>query len=147
MDIGIKTTLLVCLGVVMVLAMACLEPETDEPQEEEPFGDMHYEPSTSCVSNEAPDASNEEKLERAREVRLKYDDLLTRQPNVLKVRESYFFGGDVGIEIEVSEFTNQETLSPEDRLPGCLDGVPVQVVKPGPIRLCGGCREMNEERQ
>ncbi len=73
--------------------------------------------------------------ERIHEVRLKYDPLFWRQPNVHAVGEGYFKDGEggwtetVGIVIEVSRKVDQSTLPPEDRIPECLEGVPVQVVK------------------
>ena len=148
--LGFAVLLMITLG-----ALACTDPEINEPRADATQIVGHDtaiidDPSTLCGSEGAEvltDTTIKERLERAREVRLKYDDLLRRQPNVLEVRESYFPGGNVGIEVSVREFTNQKTLPPEDRLPGCLDGVPVRVIKPGPIELCGGCKETNEKRQ
>ncbi len=63
------------------------------------------------------------------EVRLKYDDLLDRFPNMMHVGEGYPItvdhGNKAGIVIMVSELVDQRTLHPEDRIPDCLEGVPV----------------------
>ena len=69
------------------------------------------------------------------EVRLKYDPLFWRQPNVFGVGEGFLRdeNGDrtetVGINIRVTKKVDQSTLPPEDRIPDCLEGVPVQIVE------------------
>ncbi len=71
--------------------------------------------------------------ERIHEVRLKYDPLFWRQPNVHAVGEGLFSDGKggwtetVGIVIDVTEKVDQSTLPAEDRIPECLEGVPVQI--------------------
>ena len=69
------------------------------------------------------------------EVRLKYDPLFWRQPNVFGVGEGYLGDGNggwtetVGINIRVTKKVDQSTLPLEDRIPDCLEGVPVQIVE------------------
>ena len=68
-------------------------------------------------------------------VRLRYDHLFWRQPNVHGVGEGIFEDDEgntipiVGIKVHVSEKVDQETLPPEDRIPNCLEGVPVQIIE------------------
>ena len=40
-----------------------------------------------------------------------------------------------GIVVGVSEKTDQSTLPAEDRIPDCLEGVPVQIIIEGPVKL------------
>ena len=69
------------------------------------------------------------------EVRLKYDPLFWRQPNVFAVGEGLFrdANGDLtgvsGILVTVSKKVKQSQLPPEDRIPDCLEGVPIQIVE------------------
>ena len=71
--------------------------------------------------------------EHVHEVRLKYDDLFWRQPNVFAVSEGLLMdekdelAQTVGIIIRVTEKVQQGSLPVEDRLPNCLEGVPVQI--------------------
>ena len=84
------------------------------------------------------DMTNLNTPERRHEVRLKYDPLFWRQPNVHGVGEGSFgdgFGGFLktkGIVISVTRKVDQSTLPPEDRIPDCLEGIPVQVVEVEP---------------
>ena len=78
--------------------------------------------------------------DRIHEVRLKYDSLFWRQPNVWGVGEGYFRDGNggwietLGIVVDVTKKVDQNTLPPEDRIPDCLEGVPVQVMEgPEPV--------------
>ena len=74
-------------------------------------------------------------VEYIHEVRLKYDPLFWRQPNVFGVAEGFFQeeGRDGkhtdtwGIKVKVTKKVEQSTLPPEDRIPDCLEGVPVQL--------------------
>ena len=77
---------------------------------------------------------------RRHEVRLKYDPLFWRQPNVHGVGEGVFRDengkrtGTHGIVVSVTEKVDQSTLPAEDRIPDCLEGVPVQVIEEEPFR-------------
>lgn len=79
--------------------------------------------------------NNENTDEYIHQVRLKYDDLFSRQPNVHGVGEGFFRVGPgewtetVGINVYVTKKVDQNTLPPEDRIPDCLEGVPVNIVE------------------
>ena len=72
-------------------------------------------------------------VERARAIRHKYDDLFWRQPNVNGVgigiieTENGEYTDRAGFIIDVTKKVDQSTLPPEDRIPDCLEGVPVQI--------------------
>ena len=74
-----------------------------------------------------------EDVERAQAIRHKYDDLFWRQPNVHGVgigiieTENGEYTDRAGFIIDVTEKVDQSTLPPEDRIPDCLEGVPVQI--------------------
>ncbi len=76
-----------------------------------------------------------EPSERARAIRHKYEDLFWRQPNVHGVGigiledESGEETEQVGFRIYVTEKVDQNTLPQEDRIPDCLEGVPVQFIE------------------
>ena len=71
--------------------------------------------------------------ERARAIRPKYEAMFWRQPNVWSV--GLGFGEDedgelikeVGFSISVTELVPQASLPAEDRLPECLEGIPVYI--------------------
>ncbi len=88
--------------------------------------------------------------ERIIEVRGKYQPLFRGQPNFALVSEGLFFHRNLdpvidrngnrvsGIIVTVNEDpVDQNTLPPEDRIPDCLEGFPVQIVK-SHIVLLGG---------
>ena len=68
----------------------------------------------------------------------KYGDLIENQPTWHRIGPSYFIGPDgdylesPGIVVEVLKKFDQDTLPPEERLPECLDGIPVQIVVGSP---------------
>ena len=72
-------------------------------------------------------------LERIHQIREKYDKLFRRQPNVFAVGEGFFRDADggwtetMGIVVMVSKKVDQSTLPTRNRIPACLDGVPVQI--------------------
>ena len=75
-------------------------------------------------------------VERARAIRHKYEDLFWRRSNVWGVGIGEFrdengewAGGPWGFVISVTEKVDQNTLPPEDRIPDCLEGVPVQIIE------------------
>ena len=76
-------------------------------------------------------ASND--VYRARAIRPKYDPLFWRQPNVHGVGigdiqdGSGEWTGKWGFVVHVTEKVDQSTLPPEDRIPDCLEGVPVEI--------------------
>ncbi len=66
-------------------------------------------------------------------VRKKYEPLFWRQPNVFMTGEGRFtdendeYTGEWGIVVSVAKKVDQSTLPPEDRIPDCLEGIPVQI--------------------
>ena len=114
-------SVLICAAALLLLA-ACLgglaESQTKQPAPEywEPCGEQT--PVT-------PDLIHA--------VRLVNRGLFRRQPNVWGVGEGIFSNENgerldtIGIIVIVTEKVDQDTLPPEDRIPGCLNGVPVQI--------------------
>ena len=70
---------------------------------------------------------------RARAIRHKYEALFWRQPNVHGVGigiiedENGEYTNRAGFVITVTEKVDQSTLPVEDRIPDCLEGIPVQI--------------------
>ena len=97
--------------------------------------------STTSAENGSTTTTPENTPERIHEVRLKYDPLFWRQPNVHGVGEGFFRDENgewteaSGIVISVTEKVDQSTLPAEDRIPDCLEGVPVQIIEEGPPKL------------
>ena len=112
-------------------------------------GDAAFkDPSTLCETNSSAEGTvtttpenRDDRRARVHEVRLKYDPLFWRQPNVVSVGEGLLEDENrdatktTGIVVGVSEKTDQSTLPAEDRIPDCLEGVPVQIIIEGPVRL------------
>ena len=79
----------------------------------------------------------ESRAARRHEVRLKYEPLFLRQPYFNGLGEGTFKDEngewtDVhGIKVFVYKKVDQSTLPPEDRIPDCLEGVPVQILEEG----------------
>ena len=75
------------------------------------------------------------------EVRLKYDLLFWRQPNVIGVSEGFLRDGrggwleTSGINVEVTRKVDQSALPPRDRIPDCLEGIPVKITEGRPGRI------------
>ena len=105
-------------------------------------GDGFKDPSTLCETDspaeegsmtETPEITDEYILE----VRDKYRALFKRQPNYHGngpgnlVDENGEETTIKGITIYVTKKVDQGTLPPEDRIPGCLEGVPVQIIEEG----------------
>ena len=73
------------------------------------------------------------------EVLQQNDALFSRQPNFVSVSAGVTLWDPEGerepipgIKVIVSEKVDQETLSPEDRIPDCISGVPIQIVEKTP---------------
>ncbi len=70
---------------------------------------------------------------RIHEVRLANDALFWRQPNVFGVGEGHFRDENgnwldtIGIVVSVTKKVDQNTLPTKDRIPECIDGIPVNV--------------------
>ncbi len=82
--------------------------------------------------------------ERRREVRRKYEPLFWRHPNVYAVSlgriqdENGNITNTWSITLRVTEKVDQATLSPEDRIPDCLEGIPIQILEEQPSPLAMG---------
>ena len=138
-------TVITCLTAVFLLA-AC-------------SGDSEFkDPSTLCETNtsaeeETMTATPEITDERILEVRNKYRPLIRRQPNYLGSGVGYLMDENgeptetSGIVIGVTKKVDQGTLSPEDRIPDCLEGVPVQILERGPIKLLSESPEDTDEEE
>lgn len=110
---------LVCFVVVLGLA-ACSGDDCPNPNA--------LEKETSMTRERIDEA-----VEKARAIRHKYEDLFWRQPNIWGAGigkledENNEWDGRVGFVIHVTQKVDQSTLPPEDRIPDCLEGVPVQI--------------------
>ena len=119
-------------------------PGTD-PQKEEPTATPYQNycdgqtPRRGAMKNRAGLASvTEDYVQRVSAVRLKYLDQLMSKPNVVGVAEGYFKDDDgnwidtAGLIVLIDhrhEVVDQSTLPEADRIPDCLDGVPVLIEK------------------
>ena len=83
-------------------------------------------------------APTQDYVQRVSAVRLKYLDQLMSKPNVVGVAEGYFKDDDgnwidtAGLIVLIDhrhEVVDQSTLPEADRIPDCLDGVPVLIEK------------------
>ncbi len=95
---------------------------------------------STCANNwkkgeESMTNPSQDRLDRIHEIRLKYDPLFWRQPTVHGVGEGQFKNENgqwietIGIVVSVTNKVDQSTLPPEDRIPDCLEGIPVQVIE------------------
>jgi hypothetical protein len=78
-------------------------------------------------------------IEQARAVKARHEQSLLSKPNVVGVgiglrQRGGQFSDEVCIVVSVRQKTPDEQLSPEDRIPAQLDGVPVDVQVTGEIR-------------
>ena len=121
---------------------------TDEdPLPRAPESACNYD---TCITNSSEREENmaetstditPERMERIHKVRLKYDPLFWRQPNVFGVGEGFLRDGrggwleTVGINVKVTKRVDQSILPPEDRIPDCLEGVPVKITEGSPGRI------------
>ena len=134
--------LIICFTAVLLLA-ACTD------------GDFK-DPSTLCETKSAAEeetmnATPEITDERILEVRDKYRALFKRQPNYNGNGPGHLEDENGertetrGITIYVSKKVDQNTVPVEDRIPDCLEGVPVQIIEEGPSRLLSESLEDAEE--
>ena len=105
---------LTCAVWILLLVVAC--------------GDGNHEENYSeCEYNNMP--------ERRAEVMQKYEDLFWRQPNFHELDHGHFtdenakWMGVEGIIITVTEKMDQSRLPSEDRIPDCLEGIPIQIIE------------------
>ncbi len=115
--------------------------ESSSPKEEtqtktaETLDEKDYCGTNSLMEEESMAETTENTAERRHEVRLKYDPLFWRQPNVYAVSEGFLRDGrggwteDRGINVLVTKKVDQSTLPPSDRIPDCLEGIPVKITE------------------
>ena len=133
-----------------------------KPQPKVPDGNCDYSKCGVDIEKGEESMTNpntnprEERAERARrqarelKVRDKYEPLFRRQPNVYSTGVGYFTdeNGKLtemwGIIVRVTEKVDQNTLPPEDRIPDCLEGIPVQIEEREPPIIEQGSREKGE---
>ncbi len=98
-----------------------------------PTATPKYWPTPVLVGDECP--HNRLRYNYVKSVRNKYAPLFQRQPNYRAhfMKTLYDEKGNsttvLGIVVHVTEKVDQSTLHPEDRIPECLDGVPVQITE------------------
>ena len=138
-------TLIICLTAIFLLA-AC-------------SGDSEFkDPSTLCETEssgkeESMTANPEITYERILEVRDKYRDLFKRQPTYHgngpgNLEDENGQETEVkGITIFVTKKVDQSTLPAEDRIPDCLEGVPVQILERGRAELLSESPEDADEEE
>ena len=111
-------TVIICAVAVLLLVRACGE-------------DWPWDCTPEKEKTVAINTSND--VYRARAIRPKYDPLFWRQPNVHGVgigdlrNEDGEETGLWGFVVHVTEKVDQSKLPPEDRIPDCLEGVPVEI--------------------
>ncbi len=82
-----------------------------------------------------PQISDDEMMQRIDTVRDKYRDLFHRQPGLTGIGAGITLDSDgdaagpLGIIIWTRKLIDQSALPPEDRIPDCLDGIPVQFIE------------------
>ena len=123
---------IICFVAAVWMAAAC----QDAASYEEPCG------PGPILPEEEGDLTIPSGTPAANEVRLRHTPLFLRQPNYTGSGVDFSidkYGNKVEIIIvQVNEDpVDQNTLPPEDRIPDCLEGFPVQIVK-SHIVLLGG---------
>ena len=116
------TLIALCLAVVSLSVIGC---ETEKTGYEKTIAAWE-----ECMSQEVTDA-------RGIEVQEKYRSLFERQPNYEGSGFGFLTNEDtgeldwdrVGIEVLVTKKVDQSTLPEADRIPDCLEGVPVQILE------------------
>ncbi|MCY4527960.1 MAG: hypothetical protein OXD46_02865 [Chloroflexi bacterium] len=84
-----------------------------------------------------------QEIEHMKDVMYKYMDLFTRQPTYHSVGVGPFFlspppdvySDEHGIEVWVEKKVDQSTLPEEDRIPDCLEGVPVRILEKPRLKI------------
>ena len=126
--------IIICFAAVLMAA--CAEPE--------PWKNPCVEEGASMTEITMTERATDEQIWKVIE---KYRDLFERQPHFYHVNPGVLDdeNGDLietteglvdenghplhvlGIRVKVEEITDQSTLPEEDRIPECLDGIPVQI--------------------
>ena len=126
---------LICSAAILWLLAACSDADHNLS------GPPMAQEETVCMTTDDTQQSAPVVLtpERIHEVRVKYNDLFWRQPNVWGVGEGQGVGEGPGydaqtgwsttsgIVVSVTTKVAQSTLPTADRIPSCLEGVPVMI--------------------
>ncbi len=118
--------LLALAGTVFVLLAAACGDGGQTSEKEEP---KIMRASTYTL----PECTSNNTQERRDEVLSKYESLILRQPNWHAYGAGHFMDKNgewldiSGIAVTVYPMVDQSTLPPEDRIPDCLEGIPVQI--------------------
>ena len=153
-----RLLVILCLTLAGLLAAACGDPEpSPEPDSSwqvswrssfrpcfsklgesvVDLGMEHWYTSTDDLLTQRPSP------EQITSVAEKYSDLLWGYPYVTGVALGDYMDTTFavnrtlgfGITVRVSKYVDNRTLPEERRLPVCLDGVPVRIIKQGPIKI------------
>ncbi len=136
---------IICFAAILWLAAAC-------------GNGAFKDPSTLCETNSSAEgetmtATPEITEERILEVRDKYRSLFRRQPNYQgngpsDLRDENGERTETrGIIIYVIKKVDQGALPAEDRIPDCLEDVPVQIIEEGPRGLLSEPFEDTDEEE
>ena len=143
---------LAALATLLLAATACvdivIEPtkvpkkyeyfdQVPTPDPDAPLYVVFEDPSTLCQEEAGTLKVTDERII---DLLHKYEGLFSRQPSYTGRSGGTLMdeNGEVtdilGISVHVEERIDQSTLPPEDRIPSCLEGIPVQIVV-GPGRI------------
>lgn len=82
---------------------------------------------------------SQDAMERALNVKRRHEAELMRKPNVVAMGVGFLTRGgqrtnEIGLIVSVKKKVPPAELSPDDRIPASLEGVPVDVVETGEIK-------------
>ena len=135
---------LVCLAAVLWLAVACgpkydltdYDPATyDQSWTGECIAHLEEGGEITVTTEDADSTANRPTRDELWDVIDKYGPLLDQQPTVWSIGPGRLDDEDgnptdeMGIVLLVDKKVDQSELPPEDRIPDCLDGVPVQIIE------------------
>ncbi len=127
----------ILIGTALILMLAAIQISCASP---ETWQDPCTEERRQIMANEA--AAERPSDDYMRAVRNKYRPLLRAFPHYqglsygdYRADETGELVGGYGITLKVLEQTDQSTLPESQRVPECLDGVPVRIIKVGPRKL------------
>ena len=140
-------SLLTCAAAILLLAAACEGGgHKENSSEKEEFHTM-----MRANTYTLPECTSNNTRERRDEVLSKYLGLIMRQPNwhghgAGNFKDENGERLDIeGITVIVYPMVDQNTLPPEDRIPDCLEGIPVQIFEEENEAEIGG--ELDELRE
>ena len=130
-------SVLICAVAVLAVTVAC----SSEKEETKTMTSESTTPRTLRANQfTMPNCAYNVTNERIHEVRLRNNGLFWRQPNVHAVAEGDFRNKDrsftndaFGIIVEVSTLVDQSTLPEANRIPLCIEGIPIQILEIEPF--------------